>query len=81
MFLVIKITIDNVISKIKRYKLIILCIKQAIIDLNVFIYKFWAINKCKVSMIHCFRIVTNLLQSLACSNNLPLQIFYKTLLI
>lgn len=35
--LVIEIAIDNVISDIRRYKVIILCIEQAMIDLNIFI--------------------------------------------
>lgn len=39
MLIVIGITIDNIISNTKRYKLIILYIEQAIIDLHVLIQK------------------------------------------
>lgn len=38
-FIVIGFIIDNIISDIRKYKLIILCIEQVMIDLNILIQR------------------------------------------
>lgn len=50
-FIMIRIAINNVISDTKKYQLIISCIEQVMINLNVFIKELLTINQCQASII------------------------------